>query len=457
MHIKPIHKAGDKKLITNYRPISLTNNLGKVLEKLIKKRLMSFLENRDILSKNQFGFRQGRGTHDALFELGKIIHNVIDENQKCIAVFLDLAKCFDTVSHAILFKKLEATGVRGITLEWFKSYLSGRQQCTVVGDGISDSTTIRYGIPQGTVLGPVLYLVYANELCNKNLNGKIISFADDTVLLFEGNTWDNVLNLASNELQRVQEWFDRNLLTLNIDKTKFLAFSAKQTELPRNIFLKLHSCQNREQCNCPTVVQESSVRYLGVLVDDKLKWDLHCVEVAKKIRKVAYKFILLRNVMNDTLLKSIYFSLVQSVLSYGIIAWGAASKTSIDPVYKAQKLIIKIINKKPRRYSTDALFREYDVMSVRKLYIHKTLLHLHYHSHLALPIIHQHNTRIRHTHYQLPRKNKTFGQKHASYIAPKLYNKLPIEIKQAEPSSRFRKLLKDWILNLELGEAEEII
>ena len=241
-HIIPLLKNGDKSVLTNYRPISLTSNIGKTLEKIVKFRLVKYLDKFNIISKNQFGFRQGRGTHDAHFELTKFIVNSLDEGKRCIAVFLDLAKAFDTVSHPLLLKKLESIGIRGVALDWFTTYLTNRKQRVKIDHHLGDKAVVEFGIPQGTVLGPILYLIYANDLCNINIQGQIISFADDTALLFQANTWEGVVRLAEGELGRIKKWLNDNLLTLNFSKTKFLAFSLAATNQIQQQTIALHDC-----------------------------------------------------------------------------------------------------------------------------------------------------------------------------------------------------------------------
>lgn len=445
--IIPLFKSGDRTILTNYRPISLTCNMAKIFEKLVKKKLMKYLENNRLISNHQFGFRDGRGTHDALFELTKYITNSLDESKKCIAVFLDLAKAFDTVSHDLLLKKLEAVGIRGVAYDWFTSYLTNRTQTVKINQHVSSETVIEFGVPQGTVLGPILYLIYANDLCNLPINGRIISYADDTVLLVHADTWERALQNAEVELGLVIKCLNQNLLTLNIDKTKFLTFALTGTVKPNNQSLRLHNYSQNQSCDCLSIEQTNQVNYLGLIVDDRLHWDKHATQLTLRLRKLIYKFVQLRRILTPNILKSIYYALVESTLSYGILVWGGTNITYISPVIQIQKLILRIINFKIPRYPSKLLFKEYEVLSLRQIYISKILIFIRKHPEHTTTISHSHNTRQKQTNLSLPRMSTGFAQKHAMYLAPRIYNKVPIEIKQIHTLSKYKLGIKKWLIH----------
>lgn len=186
--IIPIYKAGSKLLPDNFRPISLMSVFSKIIDKCVKSRLTSFLKANNVMSENQFGFKENQGTHEAIYNFTKQLHKGMDKGKKILAIFLDLAKAFDTVSRRRLLKKLESIGVRGLPLQWFESYLQGRRQCVCLEGVCGDELTINYGVCQGTTLGPTLFNIYINDLCDMIIRGKIFVFADDTAILCEGDT-----------------------------------------------------------------------------------------------------------------------------------------------------------------------------------------------------------------------------------------------------------------------------
>ena len=180
--IIPIYKAKDKKDISNYRPISLLPIISKILEKVVHKNLYTFLEKNKVLYASQYGFRKNRSTVNAITELVCHITNAFENKQNTLSVFLDLSKAFDTIDHNILLHKLEFYGVRGLALNWFQSYLTDRKQYVLYNNVQSQTLGITCGVPQGSVLGPLLFLIYVNDIANYLTHSKLISFADDTTV-----------------------------------------------------------------------------------------------------------------------------------------------------------------------------------------------------------------------------------------------------------------------------------
>lgn len=453
-----LHKNGDKSHVHNYRPVSLLNSVSKIIEKIVKNRLSTYLEDNNILSNRQYGFRPGLSTENAIANLTKIISNNIDGGIKCTALFLDLAKAFDTISHKILLKKLQCVGIQGQLLKWMVSYLENRSQRVNINDTLSDSANIKFGVPQGSTLGPILFNIYINELCNSSLADHIITFADDTVLLFEGKNWNEVHSKAEAGINSVKQWLDNNLLTLNTEKTKFIRFSATQAGQPKETHnIIIHHCNNLTTCNCNTLECVDSIKYLGIMIDKFLRWDLHIDSISTKVRKLTHLFLGIRNILCIKDLKRLYYALCNSLLEYASLGWGGCTKTILDPLAKAQKSLLRVILKKPFRYPSDVLFDEIRVLDVRQLYIKKIILHTqkqrhHYHS-----IDHYHDTRHSRRNPVVPPTTMTsFAQRQFYYLGPKLFNLLP-DLWKSKSTSILRKLVNDWLLDLGRVESELMI
>lgn len=215
----PIYKNGAKDDPCNYRPISLLGGYSKLLERVVNKRLTKYLEKNSLLSDRQFGFRQGKSTEDAVTLLTDMVVTHLDQGRSCVGVFLDLAKAFDTVSIPILLRKLSALGIRGLSLNWFSSYLSGRKQCVQIGNQSSDLRSVVFGVPQGSILGPSLFISYIHDIMSIKLeNIAIVCYAVDTAILFYGISWHDVYLSVVTGLHKLQKWLNNNILRLKPQK-----------------------------------------------------------------------------------------------------------------------------------------------------------------------------------------------------------------------------------------------
>ena len=420
----PIYKNGDRSRINNYRPISILPALSKILEKIINVRLAHYLETNDLLSPNQFGFRHGKGTEQAVNKLISFTSANMSNGKKCLTIFLDLAKAFDTISVSILLDKLELLGVRGVQLELFKSYLSGRSQCVRVGKYKSTYLPVTHGVPQGSVLGPTLFLVYINELTKLRLaQGEIVSFADDTALAFTGSTWDEVFDAAQRGFNTVRGWLHQNILTLNVDKTKYICFSIRHDiKLNKNLNIIPHECVFEDSCNCSSLERVKSIKYLGVTIDCSLNFKEHVKHMCGRVRKLIYIFKKLRHIAEPKLMKQIYFALCQSLLTYCITTWGGTAKTTIKSIEVAQRAVLKVSISKPICFPTTTLFQICEVLTVRQLFILNMILLQHSRLTYNPELL---NKRRKYMVCNTPTHSKTqFISKFADFIGPYLYNKI---------------------------------
>ena len=224
--IIPIYKSGEKDLFNNYRPISLLPALSKIMEKIVANRLVNYFNRYDLFYKHQYGFRKKHSTIHPIIHFLNHIANQKDISSKNItaAIFLDLSKAFDTISHKILLEKLEYYGIRGNANNWFRSYLQNRKQFLEIYDIKSEYADITCGVPQGSILGPILFLIYINDIGNSSkLN--LLSFADDTTLYQSGDNYLTLMQNLNSEINSTFKWLCANRLSLNIKKTKYMIFN----------------------------------------------------------------------------------------------------------------------------------------------------------------------------------------------------------------------------------------
>uniref|UniRef100_A0A8C6WF21 Reverse transcriptase domain-containing protein n=1 Tax=Neogobius melanostomus TaxID=47308 RepID=A0A8C6WF21_9GOBI len=262
--VVPIYKSGDNHLFTNYRPISILPQLSKILEKLFAARLDSFINKYNLLSDCQYGFRNNRSTAHALINLTEEVTNHIDNKLYSLGIFIDLQKAFDTIDHKILLNKLQNNGIRGIANNWLKSYLTERKQYVQIEEHVSGWRNITCGVPQGSILGPQLFLLYINDLCEVSTKLKFILFADDTTILCSSKDLQLLISEVTTELHKLKEWFNRNKLSLNILKTKMILFGKRNSKV--QIKINIENTQ---------IEQVKEYTFLGVIFNHEVSWRPH--------------------------------------------------------------------------------------------------------------------------------------------------------------------------------------
>ena len=374
--IIPIYKSDNEQLIENYRPISVLPYFSKIYEKIVSLHVTDFLENDNILYDKQFGFRRYHSTSHAIITLVDKVSKALDSGKFVVGVFLDLKKAFDTVDHGILLNKLYALGIRGDLHKWFKSYLSGRSQYVYYNDNKSDVLPITHGVPQGSILGPLLFIIYVNDFskCSDLLFS--ILFADDTSVFLEGQTYTGVIELMNNELVKVDEWLKSNKLTINTKKTEYMIFHRSRIKQQQKSDVIIKS----EIIHCST-----STKFLGVIIDNKLKWTEHIMYIKNKISKSIGILYKIRNFINKQTLINLYHTFVFPYIIYCIEIWGNACHTYLDCLIKQQKKIIRIITFSYYTASTGPLFDSLNILRLEKLVIHRISLMMYKFSCNMLP------------------------------------------------------------------------
>ena len=356
--VVPLFKGGDRKDPNCYRPISLLPALGKLLEKIVSTRALDYLNEHDLLSTHQFGFRKHFSTEYAVLDIYEKLLSNLDKKLSSCTIFLDLAKAFDSVDHGILLKKLSKYGFKDNFLHFFESYLSYRTQFVKLGAHKSSCLPIKFGVPQGSILGPLLFLVFINDLPNAS-RFFIKLFADDTFLCAQNSDVELLEKEVNEEINKVYEWLAANKLTLNISKSKFMIVSNKKSTLNNfQVNIKNHPL---DQCD--------KYKYLGVIIDKNLTWKAHIEYVASKVSKVCGSLAKLRHSVNTKILIEIYHALVHSYVRYGILTWGNASDTALNLLQVILNRAVRIITFAPfGRIDVSTIFKELGILDAKNTF-----------------------------------------------------------------------------------------
>jgi hypothetical protein len=348
--VTPVYKKGNKASLENYRPISTLPIFGKVFEKIIYKRLYNFFTSKNILHANQFGFRKGHSCSHALHESVESISKANTNNKHVLGIFIDLSKAFDTIDHSILLDKLENYGIRGQAQDLLRSYLIGRTQYVSFLNEKSDILSVGYGVPQGSVLGPLLFLLYMNDIinCYPGDDCKFVLYADDTNIFITGPSKESTYLKANLVLEQVANFMQSNLLHINMDKCCFMHFSPKtefDSTCARTRPFALADDRSRAIfINNKKVKKVKSTKFLGIFIDEQLDWSAHINYLVKKLRSVSGALCRIRQSIPIELYKTIYAALFESHLTFGISVWGVALKPNAsDKVFVTQKHTIRVL------------------------------------------------------------------------------------------------------------------
>ena len=293
----------------------------------------SFINKNNLLSDSQYGFRRGRSTSMALINLIEEITTSLDNKKSTIGVFIDLKKAFDTIDHTLLLKKLKHYGIRGITLDWIASYLSDRMQYVQIMNMKSNYSKVVCGVPQGSILGPKLFILYINDICKVSNLLNFVLFADDTNIFFSHKDIDFLINTINKELQNLSTWFAVNKLSLNVSKTHFILFTNKNITSTLNV--------NINNVNIDRVFH---TKFLGVLIDHKLNWKEHIDYICKKLSKSIAVIRKARVMLKYDALYTLYCSIFLPYLYYCVEVWGNTYKSNTNKVFLKQKKVIRIIH-----------------------------------------------------------------------------------------------------------------
>jgi hypothetical protein len=450
--VAPIHKKGKQDEKNNYRPITVLTQFNQIFERLLSKRFLNFFEKHNIVTKKQFGFLKKHCTEHAILDLKEFLMNKLDKKKITAVLFLDLQKAFDTVDHQILLQKLHHYGVRGKAHDLLKSYLSGRTQRTKIRNVFSKLALILWGVPQGSVLGPLLFLIYINDLPNAS---ELFSwlFADDTALALSSDNIQDLEKRFNCEVNKVHNWLLANRLSVHyMDKTQFMLVQA-----PNKKGRAIASSNFRLFMGEHKIERTDNYKYLGILIDDKLNWDIQVKKLCSKLSSVCGVISKVRHYLDREALMLIYNSLFDSRLRCGILAWGTTSEQEISKLRSLQNRVVRFITFSSFRTSVAPLYATLKILPLNEMLFMQKSIFMHSIHYNSLPFAlqsyceqpeHRYSTRYKTSgNYVLPKSTTNRGQRSIKFTGPKAWAEVPLLLKDIAFRKPFSKKLKEYILD----------
>ena len=449
--VLPLFKSGEKFVVGNYRPISLLPLFSKILERIMHSRLYKYFESNKFLYGKQFGFRKNNSVDYGLMEVVNDISQSMSKKQLTLGVFIDLSKAFDTVNHEILLQKLKKYGVVGVELAWLKCYLTNRHQFVKIDNEESSFLKVKCGVPQGSILGPLLFLIYVNDMHFSVPKLNVVMFADDTNLFVSGSDYKTIFKIMNEQLSLIETWFSANKLSLNTEKTKYTMFCSKNMEEILPLKLPKLSIGDKE------VNRTRYTKFLGILIDENLTWDNQLNAVASKVSSQIGIISKGRKFLNNHAMKMLYFSFINPYLTYGNIVWGSVQKSKLNKIHTLQKRAVRIVSHAPRGSHSRPLMIENKILNIYEINLFNfyKLMHKVYNNEVPDCIqekftknVHKYQTRYSEATFNCDRIAVTFHNKFSfPYRGPYIWNYLVMTDPSIPGMYNSKNLVKKLLLS----------
>ena len=426
--ITPVHKKGDKQDCNNYRPIAVLPAISKVLEKIILTRLYCHLQQHLLLSEQQFAYQPKKGTSDAMKLLTRTVCGALEERLYCKTQMCDLSHAFDSMPHALLLDKMERYGVRGVGRSLIASYLSNRLQQVRINGESSGFREVLVGVPQGSLLGGALFIIFMNDLPSR-IEAKTIIYADDTTIITTATTRDDLHRASQHHMQEAKTWFESNQLELNEQKTEELTFEMDRWE-----------------------TTQKPVKFLGITLDARLTWSSHIESLSKLLSRAIYAIRRINKTAGYEASRVAYFSMFQARMSYGIQTWGHSSHTKT--ILILQKRAVRGLTSEHPLTNAKPLFQKHRILTVYAVYLLYCLCDIH-RTRMKDPVVHNHQYDTRKKNDLRPDYRRLTTTAH--YTKPvKIYNSLPDQWK-TETNRRFKLTLTQHLLEAPPYDVDEFV
>lgn len=469
-YVRPIYKNGIRSDFNNYRPIAILSTIEKIMEEIICRRLTNYSEKYNIINPKQYGFQKGKNINKLLGNFANHINTQLSKQNHCLTLFIDFTKAFDTLSHEKLLTTLEKLGIRGQCLKLFENYLNYRTFYIKIGASLSVETDLSHGVPQGSKLGPILYILYTNELIKSLTSCETFAYADDTAIVVAHRNLDEAAKIMQNQLDIAARWCHDNGLVINASKTKVMHIKPPHFRY-EEVKLRFHNtdCLHKtkisdldyanDQCN--TLIEiVNTYKYLGVYIDHNFKWSIHVNEVHKKLRKASYMMHQLSYCSNDRVMRQAYFSFVESHLRHGVTAWG--NSTHCHKLQQIQNRILKQL--RPFKHNnqiqinnshsgdtnvTENYPKDRNVLNVYNVYRTTLANEFYGDTRFLQKISHNHQTRRNYEgKYRVEKFRNEYGRSTLAVMLPTILNTIPQDVLARSNNKKARiRILKQHFLN----------